>query len=157
MPKIPLYCTGYNGLTTSMQYYCCPHHNGVVAVVKLVLLPSSQWCRHHHQCTGVFVALIALAALPTLHRHCPPCCTGVVALIVLTSLPSCCMGIVTILAPALLPHLAGMFVPFCWCPGPYHTGVVSLCALALAPLMHRLLCPCCACILQSICRRLCPC
>ena len=101
---------------------CSP---GIFAIIALMLLPSSQ-CRRCHRQAGVvilvmmassqlslrkhlchchdgIIALVALVPFPTLHGHYPPCCTGMIVIIPLTSLLSLCMGIVTVVAPMLLP------------------------------------------------------
>jgi hypothetical protein len=86
---------------------CCrPRCDCVIAILKLALLPSSQWCCHHHQChrpccllaswhcrcvcAGVFagvamanVSLILMASLPLLMRR----RVSAVVELVLSSLP----------------------------------------------------------------------
>jgi hypothetical protein len=134
-------------LLLSSSWCCCPCHDRVVAIIDAqVSLMLSQWpCRP-----------FALAPLPTFHGHCPPCCIGVIIPIVLTFLPSRYMGVVTIVAPALLPLLSWCVCAVHCCCCTCHASVVILHALALATLSCRPLCPCCVCILQSICMHLCP-
>ncbi len=125
-----------------------PHHNGIVAncqcagifaVVEMVSSPSLLWCHCLH-CTSV-AALVTLALSSLL---CWPICPHI-AWVSSPSLPRrCCL------------RWAGVFAPLRWCHCPCHAGVIALSAWALAPLLHRPLCSCCVCIVQSICRRLHP-
>ena len=89
-------------LLPSLQ--CCPCHPqaGVVLLVTMASSPLSVR-RHLCHCHDGVIALVALVLSTTLHRRYPPCCTGIIVIIPLTSLPSLCMGIVTVVAPTLLP------------------------------------------------------
>jgi hypothetical protein len=85
-----------------LQCCCCHCQAGVVVLVMMASSPLSlrkNICRCHD---GI-IALVALVPSPTLHRHYPPCCTGMIVIIPLTSLLSLCMGIVAVVAPMLLP------------------------------------------------------
>jgi hypothetical protein len=43
-------CPCNNGvITLDLQRFYCPHPDGIVAALKLVLLPLLQWHCHHHQ------------------------------------------------------------------------------------------------------------
>ncbi len=55
------------------------------------------------------------------------------------------------------PYWAGMFAPMHWCCCPCNAGVVALGTLTLAPLSCRILCLCCAFVVQLIHRCLHPC
>jgi hypothetical protein len=135
-----------------LQWRCCRHQAGVVTLVTMALLPLLMHMYLCHCHNGV-VALIVLAPLPTLHRHCHPYCASVVFLIALTSLPSNCMGAVTVIG-IVAP---GVFALLRWCHCPCHAGVVAFCAVTtFLPSSCRPLCPHYACIVQSICRHLCP-
>jgi hypothetical protein len=125
-----------------LQWQCCHHQAGGVALVTMASTPLSMprrlWCCHN----GI-VALIALAPLPTLHRRCHPCCAGIVVLIALTSSSLYCMGAVTVVAPVLLPPLSWRvctiaLVPLslsCWWCHSWYTGISTLVAQALSPLL----------------------
>jgi hypothetical protein len=89
-------------LLPSLQWHCCYSQAGVVALVTIASLPFLM-CWHLCRCHNGVVALVALAPFPMLHRHCHPYCASIIAIILLTSLPSGCMGIATVVAPALLP------------------------------------------------------
>jgi hypothetical protein len=146
---------GSPGVVAVGAILCCPYHNGVVAIVKLVLLPLSQWHCRHRQCAGVFAAVMIVSS-PLL------CCCQ----------RKYCMGVIALVAPAsssllhqpIPPHVAwvsspslhqrycpiqaGVFVPLHWCPCPCHTVIVPLSVLALAPSLCRPLCHHCACIVN---------
>jgi hypothetical protein len=131
----------------SSSWCCCPHHDGVVAIVNAqVSLPLSGWCHYP----------LALAPSPSLHGPCDPWFTRIVAPILQTFSSLRCMGAITVIAVALLSPSSWRVCPIRWCTCPCHAGVVVLGALALAPSSSRYCCPCCACIMQSICRHLCP-
>jgi hypothetical protein len=151
----------------SRRLCCC--RNNVFALAAVVSLPPSNW--RHGPCHGGIVAIVGIFAivmmvlLPLLRwRHCQHC-RGIVALVVpaLSSLSrwSICPNVKWALSLSLrqrcCPRQAGMFVPLRWCSCPCRSGIVAFGALALAPSLHRHLCPCCACVVQSICRHLCPC
>jgi hypothetical protein len=41
--------SSFNGtITLDPQWYCCPYCNGIVAILKLVSLPSLSWLHHYH-------------------------------------------------------------------------------------------------------------
>jgi hypothetical protein len=106
----------------------CFYSSGIFAIITMMLLPSLQCCRCHCQagvvllvtmapsplslgkhlyhCHNDMIALFALVPSPTLHGHYPPCCTGIIVIIPLTSLLSLYMGNVTIVAPILFPPLS---------------------------------------------------
>jgi hypothetical protein len=120
-------------LLTSLQWHHCRHQASVVALVPMELPPLSMR-RRLCCCHDGVVALVVLAPLPTLHGHCHPCCTGIVDLILLTSLPSRQIGVITVVAPALLPSsswhvcaVALVSLPLsCWCCCPWFTGISAL-------------------------------
>jgi hypothetical protein len=89
-------------LLPSLQCSCCHRQAGVVILVTMAS-SSLSLRRHLCHCHDGVIALVALVPLPTLHGRYPPCCTGIIVIIPLTSLPSLCMGIVTVVAPTLLP------------------------------------------------------
>jgi hypothetical protein len=136
---------------------CCCHDN-IVALVAMALLPSSSWCclPCHNRVVAIINVQVSsplsqwpchpfvLVPLPTFHGRCPPCCAGVM------------MGIITVVAPALLPLLSWRVCAVHCCCCTCHASLVILRALALATLSCRPLCPCCVCILQSICMHLHP-
>jgi hypothetical protein len=50
------------------QWRCLSRCNGVIAILKLALLPLLQWCLCHHQCAGI-LTVITMALLPSSQRH----------------------------------------------------------------------------------------
>jgi hypothetical protein len=121
-------------LSPSSSWCCCPCHDGVVAIVNVqVSLPLSGWCHHP----------LALAPLPTLHRHCDPCFTRIVAPNVQTFSSLHCMGTITIIAAALLSPsswhvcpVALVYLPLSrWSCCPWCTGISALITQALLPLL----------------------
>ncbi len=136
-------------LLPSSSWWHCPCHKGIIAIVDVqASLPLPQWCCCPH-CTGAIanitrglLSLLHWRCCPyhndlfslTSHGHCHRCCTGIIAPIELACLCHCA-GVVALVMLLLLPSVRWHFCP---CQvGP--------------------LCPCCVCIMQSICRRLCPC
>ena len=89
-------------LLPSLQCCCCHRQAGVVVLVMMASSPLSLR-KHFCCCHDGIIALVALVPSPTLHGHYPPCCTGMIIIIPLTSLLSLCMGIVTVVAPTLSP------------------------------------------------------
>ncbi len=86
---------------------CCHCHcqAGVVILVTMASSPLSLR-RHLCRCQDGVIALVAQVPSPTLHGRYPPCCTGIIVIIPLISLPSLCLGIVTVDASTLLPPLS---------------------------------------------------
>ncbi len=138
------------------QRCCCCLQAGVIALVTMASSPSSMHRRlchchncnitlflywlHCHHCTGVVLLL---------HQCCCPYCTDFFALTLHGHKHPHCTGVIS-------PCWPGVFALLHWCCCPCHAGVVALGVLALSPSSYRPLCPCCACIVQLICRFLCP-
>jgi hypothetical protein len=157
-------------LLPSLQWHhCCPQ----VDIIALVVMPSlsSLMCRRPHCHHDEVVSLIVMVLLPLMRRHlchhgygnCPPHCDGVSAIVKLAYSSSWRCGphnngVVAVINNdwCCCPRQAGVFAPLHWCRRPCHTVVVILGALLLMPSSRRPLCPCCACIIHSLCRCLCP-
>ncbi len=163
-------------LPLSMSRHLCSP--GLFAVIVIILLSLSWWCHCH--CQAGVVALVTMTlSPPSIHRYLHRCHNGTVALLRWGHCQHC-TSIVALVVPALLsllrwplcPHVAwasspllhrhccprwaGVFAPLHWCHCLCHAGIAVLGALALAPLLHRPLYLCCACVMQSIFRCLCP-
>jgi hypothetical protein len=78
------FCTGIIflvmwALLSSSRWHCCPYRLCIAASITNWRLPRHKTVATH---TGV-IASIAPLLLPMLHRHHPPCCAGVGALVAL--------------------------------------------------------------------------
>ncbi len=119
----------------------CRRPHPVITHIVLVLLPLLRWhwhCPHYHIVRVVaHVALASSSKLaPILHRHCCPCCSGIITVVALalSSSAGCprCAG---------HPHCAGVvFVHGI----VYHViCIIAHKALALLPTLQWCRCPCC--------------
>jgi hypothetical protein len=95
---------------------CCPRA-GVIALIAMVL-PSLM---RRHLCSPGIFAIIAIKLLPLLQWRCCNLQAGVVALVMMASLPS------------------SMHKRLCHC----HDGIVALVALVPSPTLHRSCHSCC--------------
>jgi hypothetical protein len=158
LPSLRWCCLPCNNRTVAPdpRQCCCPCHDCIVAILKLVLLHSLQWCCCHdrchcpcclsaswhcrRQCAGVFaivamaiVALITMASLPLLMRR----RVCVVVKLALSPLP---LVVKLVSSPTLRWHC------FHLCAGFFFIVLIaffSLMTMVLSPLlMHRRLCCC---------------
>jgi hypothetical protein len=142
------HCPHCNGVTVvNMQASLqsrdlCHRCNIIVALVVMVLLPSSSWW--HCPCHKGIIAIVdAQASLPLPQWCCCPHCKGAIANIT--------WGLLSLLHWRCCPYHNDLFAllspwhcQLCWHCHLLCAGIMALNVLALMPLSCWHCCPCCA-------------